>query len=59
MLSYTTYPTINIDYIPSSLYSFTIRFKFNGIFSVPDFSYAVQINPKYNKYFSSEDMKKI
>ena len=59
MLSYTTFPIIDINYIPSSKYSFTIRFKFNGIFTVPDFSYTVQINPKYAKYFSNEDMRKV
>jgi hypothetical protein len=33
-----------------------ITFTFSGIFAIPDFVYSVQINPKYEKYFSVEDM---
>ncbi len=33
-----------------------MSFTFSGIFAIPDFVYSVQINPKYEKFFTAEDM---
>ena len=33
-----------------------MSFTFSGIFAIPDFVYSVQINPKYEKFFTEEDM---
>jgi hypothetical protein len=56
LLSYTISPTFTIQFIPSTQYDFLIKFTFNGIYTVPDFSYSVQINPKFATQFTSADM---
>jgi hypothetical protein len=33
-----------------------MSFTFSGIFAIPDFVYSVQINPKYENFFTAEDM---
>lgn len=45
-----------MSYIPTTRFKFTMSFTFSGIFAIPDFVYSVQINPKYEKFFTAEDM---
>lgn len=35
------------------------EFEFNGLFSIPVFSFTVQINPDFAKYFNTQDMAQI
>ena len=56
LISYAVLPSIEIVYLPTTRFKFSVKFSFNGIFAIPDFIYSVQINPKYSKYFSVEDM---
>ena len=52
LISYTVLPAFNVSYIPTSRFTFLIKFTFNGILAIPDFVYSVQINPKYEKLFT-------
>lgn len=52
-------PGIRVNYLPKSKYQFLTEFEFNGLFSIPVFTFSVQINPDYAKYFSKEDMAQI
>jgi hypothetical protein len=47
---------VKVNYIPTTRFKFTMSFTFSGIFAIPDFVYSVQINPKYEKFFTAEDM---
>ena len=48
-----------MSYIPKSTYQFFIEFDFHGTFSIPVFTFSVQINPDYASYFSSEDLAQL
>lgn len=52
-------PGVRVSYIPKSTYQFYIEFDFNGTFSIPVFTFSIQINPDYAQYFSKEDMAQI
>ncbi len=53
LVSYTILPSVDVSYIPTTRFKYSITFTFNGIFAIPDFVFSVQINPKYEKFFTA------
>lgn len=52
-------PGVRVSYVPKSTYQFYIEFDFHGTFSIPVFTFSIQINPDYQSFFSQEDMAQI
>ena len=52
-------PGVKVEYIPKSQFQFLIEFDFHGIIAIPAFTFTIQINPKYAKYFTNEDLDQI
>ena len=52
-------PGVRVSYLPKSTYQFFIEFEFHGTFSIPVFTFSIQINPDYKQYFSTEDLAQI
>lgn len=56
LVSYTILPSVQVSYLPTTRFKFSVNFSFIGIYAIPDFVYSIQINPKYEKHFTAEDM---
>lgn len=50
---------MRVNFIPRSKFQFLIEFDFHGTIAVPNFTFTIQINPRYERYFSREDMSQI